>query len=77
MHKRRVRTDIPAPKASRSGIQDWTSSAEEARAPRSDLGIDELAASPWVGLHYRHEYMLHYRHESLEQRNDDRRRLHS
>jgi hypothetical protein len=30
------------------------------------FAIDELAASPWVGLHYRHEFLLHYKHELLE-----------
>ena len=30
------------------------------------LDIDELVASPWIGLHYRHEFLLHHRHELLE-----------
>lgn len=29
-------------------------------------GIDDLSASPWAGLHYRHEFLLHYQHELLE-----------
>lgn len=28
--------------------------------------IDDVIASPWIGLHYKHEFLLHYRHESLE-----------
>lgn len=28
--------------------------------------IDDVIASPWIGLHHRHEFLLHYRHESLE-----------
>lgn len=28
--------------------------------------IDEIVASSWVGLHYRHEFLLHYKHELLE-----------
>jgi hypothetical protein len=30
------------------------------------FGIDDYAASPWLGLHYRHELMLHCNHELLE-----------
>lgn len=40
--------------------------AEEAPTPLQDFGIDEYSASPWIGLHYRHEFLLHYRHELLE-----------
>jgi hypothetical protein len=29
-------------------------------------GIDELVASPWIGLHHKHEFLLHHKHESLE-----------
>jgi hypothetical protein len=43
------------------------------KAPRPDIGaqlhafdMDELIASPWLGLHYRHEFLLHHRHELLE-----------
>ena len=28
--------------------------------------IDEIVASSWVGLHYRHEFLLHHKHELLE-----------
>ncbi len=28
--------------------------------------IDEIIASSWVGLHYRHEFLLHHKHELLE-----------
>ena len=30
------------------------------------VDIDEVVASPWIGLHYRHEFLLHHRHEFLE-----------
>jgi hypothetical protein len=30
--------------------------------------IDEIVASSWVGLHYRHEFLLHHKHELLEHR---------
>lgn len=30
------------------------------------VDIDEIVASPWIGLHYRHEFLLHHRHEYLE-----------
>lgn len=31
------------------------------------IDIDGFVASPWIGLHYRHEFLLHHRHELLEQ----------
>ena len=30
------------------------------------VDIDELITSPWIGLHYRHEFLLHYAHELLD-----------
>ncbi|MDR6688679.1 hypothetical protein J2Y41_004274 [Arthrobacter sp. 1088] len=30
-------------------------------------GIDDLVASPWIGLYFRHEFALHHSHELLEQ----------
>lgn len=36
------------------------------------LDIDEIVASPWIGLHYRHEFLLHHRHELLEPAPDKR-----
>lgn len=39
----------------------------EARKPHQIVNIDELCTSPWIGLHYRYEFMLHHRHELLEQ----------
>lgn len=39
---------------------------DDAPAPVQDFGIDEYSASPWIGLHYKHEFLLHYRHELLE-----------
>ena len=40
--------------------------------------IDDIIASPWIGLHYKHEFLLHYRHESLELANStaDRPNMH-
>lgn len=40
--------------------------------------IDDIIASPWIGLHYKHEFLLHYRHESLELANStaDRSNMH-
>ena len=34
-------------------------------AAREIPSIDAFGASPWVGLHYRHEFLLHHRHELL------------
>ncbi|MDQ0826211.1 hypothetical protein QFZ60_002384 [Arthrobacter sp. B2I5] len=28
--------------------------------------IDGVIASPWIGLHYKHEFLLHYQHEALD-----------
>lgn len=36
------------------------------------LDIDAFMASPWIGLHYRHEFLLHHRHELLEQHSRER-----
>lgn len=52
--------------ASRLPVPDPNICAEEAPAPVQDFGIDEYFASPWIGLHYTHEFMLHHRHELLE-----------
>ncbi|MFF2246076.1 hypothetical protein ACFVTM_18070 [Arthrobacter sp. NPDC058130] len=38
----------------------------EPREPRLPACIDDLAASPWVGLHFRHEFLLQHSHELLE-----------
>jgi hypothetical protein len=39
---------------------------EKSQTPLQAINIDDLAASPWVGLH-RHELLLHYRHGLLVQ----------
>lgn len=33
---------------------------------RREIDIDDVIASPWIGLHYSHELLLHHRHEELE-----------
>lgn len=38
--------------------------AEEAPFAQA-FGIDDYAASPWLGLHFRHELLLHCNHELL------------
>jgi hypothetical protein len=35
-------------------------------APALAVDIDELVTSPWIGMHYRYEFLLHHRHELLE-----------
>jgi hypothetical protein len=52
------------------GVPEQASRAEKAPAPRQTVNIDDLCASPWVGLHYRHEFLLHHRHELLVQHKD-------
>lgn len=55
-------------KAFRSRMPDLAGCSEEAPASRRAVDIDALSASPWVGLHYRYEFLLHHRHELLVQR---------
>ena len=42
-----------------------TKGGEEATIAHA-FGIDDYFASPWIGLHYRHEFLLHCHHELLE-----------
>ena len=37
----------------------------ENSATREFPNIDAFDAAPWIGLHYRHEFLLHHRHELL------------
>ena len=67
MPKRRVPRKYPLHKTFRYSVPDRTLGSEETPVPRQAINIDELTASPWIGLHYRHEFLLHYRHELLEQ----------
>jgi hypothetical protein len=66
MPLRRVLPGSPAKEPSRSGVPVGNL-CPQVLPLRQPLGIDELAASPWIGLHYRHEFLLHYKHELLEQ----------
>lgn len=65
MPLRRLPLDSTPQRAFGSGAPDWTARAEEAPAPLQAINIDELIASPWIGLHYKHEFLVHYRHELL------------
>jgi hypothetical protein len=65
--RRRVHTKAHGQKAWPWKVQNPDSRTEEASAPRQATNIDELCASPWIGLHYRHEFLLHHRHELLVQ----------
>lgn len=67
MFRRRVPANSPALKVLRSHLIDRTHRTEEAPDTRQLFNIDELAASPWIGLHYRHEFLLHHSHQLLEQ----------
>jgi hypothetical protein len=67
MPGRQVPTNSPAQKGFRPGVPNRTPGTEETEAPGQAFNIDEHAASPWIGLHYRHEFLLHYKHELLEQ----------
>jgi hypothetical protein len=72
MPKRGVPPKGSVQKVFRFGAPEQTPCAEEARAHRQDaFDIDELNASPWIGLHYRHEFLLHYSHELLEKHPKD------
>lgn len=65
MPRRRVPFDSTPQSAFESTAPDWTPRAEEAPGPFQAISIDELIESPWIGLHYKHEFLLHYRHEVL------------
>ena len=67
MPKLRVLPDGPGQTAWRQTIPVSAPCTEEAPAPRHVVNVDDLCASPWVGLHYRHEFLLHHGHELLVQ----------
>ena len=72
------RRRLALPSGARRALQPLTpnQSAGAVEAPPAlAFGIDDYAASPWTGLHYRHEFLLHCNHESLEyqQRKDQAR----
>lgn len=58
---------VPPKARDQSRVRDQETWAEDLQAPLKWLDIDDFAASPWIGLHYRHEMLLHHRHELLEQ----------
>lgn len=62
-----VGPDSPAQKGNQFGLPDPTVLADETPVSRPTFNIDDICASPWVGLHHRHEFLLHYKHEMLEQ----------
>lgn len=47
-----------------AGLRDMARPVKQTQPQASS--IDELSASPWIGMHYRHEFLLHHRHELLE-----------
>jgi len=65
MPRRRVPLDSTPQRAIGTGAPDWPTRPEEAPTPLKAINIDELTESPWIGLHYKHEFLLHYRHELL------------
>lgn len=66
MPRPRAPHDVLTQTASRSPVSSQNVCPEETPVPLKDFAIDEYSASPWIGLHYRHEFMLHHRHELLE-----------
>lgn len=62
---RRFIFNIPDKPIYRSGASD-KAHCVKARIDLEAFKIDEFNASPWIGLHYRHEFLLHYRHELLD-----------
>jgi hypothetical protein len=67
MPSRQIRRDGMIRTTLRSWLPRLIPDAEEAAAPQQVINLDALHASPWVGLHYRHEFLLHYQHERLVQ----------
>jgi len=68
MPRRRVLPHTTPQYVFRSPMTDRAISETEKLAPPKAINIDDFNASPWIGLHYRHEFLLHHRHESLEHR---------
>lgn len=66
MFRRRVPPKNPALKVLRSHLNDRTHCTEERQIPANFSTFDELAASPWLGLHYQHEFLLHHSHQLLK-----------
>lgn len=56
---------VPLKAIDQSRMRDQETTAEEVQAPLKSLDIDDFAASPWIGLHFRHEMLLHHRHELI------------
>jgi len=65
MTRRVVPLSKPIRPAFPEGVADRTLCIGDAPDP-PEINIDDVIASPWIGLHYRHELLLHYRHEELE-----------
>lgn len=67
LRMRRKRPPAPGLEENPSRRRGPGPGALEPPAPRTGaVDIDELVASPWTGLHHRHEFLLHHRHELLE-----------
>jgi hypothetical protein len=66
MPRRRVPPHTNPQYAFRSRMTVRAISETEKLAPPKAINIDDFNASPWIGLHYRHELLLHHKHESLE-----------
>lgn len=66
MLKRQVPPNSPALKLLLSRLRDRTHATDEAPDTRQLFNLDEFAVSPWIGLHYRYEFLLHHSHHLLE-----------
>lgn len=67
MLKRPVPPTSLALKALRSRLRNPEQDTDNPPENRHLFNLDELAASPWIGLHYKHEFLLHHSHHLLEQ----------
>jgi hypothetical protein len=65
--RRHVPSSKPAHRTFPGGTPDCNGGIDDAPSD-SLINIDDVVASPWMGLHYRHELLLHYKHEELERR---------
>ena len=66
MLKHRIQPGNTLPTAIRSSVAEAHHALETPAPPLQGADIDELIASPWIGLHYRHEFRLPHRHEPLD-----------
>lgn len=68
MPKHQIPPSTLARTAPQPGTPEQGTFRKKAPAQPSPFNIDDFITLPWIGLHYRHEFMLQHSHELLERR---------